>query len=42
MLDIVTNYHHAQFQGKRMTQTQENWEKPISWSAIIMQNIRKK
>ena len=28
MLDIVDNYHHVQFQGKRMTQTLENGEKP--------------
>ena len=28
MLDIVGNYHHIQFQGKRLTQTQENGEKP--------------
>ena len=28
ILDIVANYHHIQFQGKRMTQTQENGEKP--------------
>ena len=28
MLDIVANYHYIQFQGKSMTQTQENGEKP--------------
>ena len=28
MLDIVANYHHIQFQGKRMIQTQKNGEKP--------------
>ena len=28
ILDIVANYHHIQSQGKRMTQTQENGEKP--------------
>ena len=28
MLDIVANYHHIQFQGKCMIQTQENGEKP--------------
>ena len=28
MLDIVTSYHCMRFQGKRMTQTQENGEKP--------------
>ena len=28
MLDIVANYHHIQFQRKRMTQTQENGGKP--------------
>ena len=28
MLDIVANYHHIKFQRKRMTQTQENGEKP--------------
>ena len=27
-LDIVVSYHHSQFQGKRMTQTQETGEKP--------------
>ena len=27
MLDIVANYHHIQFQGKHMTQTQEKREK---------------
>ena len=27
MLDILTNYHHIQFQGKCMIQTQENEEK---------------
>ena len=29
ILDIVANYHHIQFQGKRMTQTQENGENLI-------------
>ena len=28
MLDIVASYHCVQFQGKLMTQTQENSEKP--------------
>ena len=28
ILDIVANYHHIQFQGRRMIQTQENGEKP--------------
>ena len=28
ILDIVANYHHIQFQGKRITQTQEKGEKP--------------
>ena len=28
MLETVPSYHHMQFQGKRMTQTQENDKKP--------------
>ena len=28
VLDIVANYHHIQFQGTRITQTQEKGEKP--------------
>ena len=28
IFDIVANYHHIQFQGKRTTQTQENGKKP--------------
>ena len=28
MLDILTSYHHTQFQVKHMIQTQENIEKP--------------
>ena len=28
MLDIVASYHCMQFQGKRMTQTQDNVKKP--------------
>ena len=28
MLDIVLNFHHSQFQGKLIIQTQENGEKP--------------
>ena len=30
ILDIVANYHYIQFQGKCLTQTQENGEKPRS------------
>ena len=28
MLDFVASYHHMQFQGKIMIQTQENGKKP--------------
>ena len=28
ILDIIANYHHIQFQGKHMTQTEQNGETP--------------
>ena len=34
MLEIVADYHYMQFQGKYMTQTQENGEKPCFGSDL--------
>ena len=40
LLDIVANYHYVQFQGKRMTQTKENREKPRArWAQIRAANF---
>ena len=40
LLDIVVNYHYVQFQGKRMTQTQENRKKSRTrWAQIRAANF---